>query len=127
MMKKSGAALLLAALLLLGGCGDDAALEERIDMQVASIASASSAVTSSSPGDYIAAERERYDEIVSLGEAALPHLLNELRGAKGDSLEGWIRAKACEDILQEESPVKSWSTGGEWIRQYDEARRKGRS
>lgn len=112
-------------MLLLGGCGGESAqLEENIEANVERIASAPSAQSSSNPGDYIKAERQSYEAIVSLGDKALPHLLQELRGEKGGSLQGWIMAKAGEDILQERSPVKAWASGTDWIEQYDAARKR---
>ncbi|MGF7029613.1 hypothetical protein J2T17_000518 [Paenibacillus mucilaginosus] len=125
-MKLAGMIGGLAAVLLLGGCsgGESAQVEEVIDAHVERIVSAPGVGSSSNPGDYIKAERASYEAIVSLGDKALPHLLQELRGEKGGSLAGWIMAKAGEDILKERSPVQAWGSGTEWVEQYDAARKQ---
>lgn len=59
----------------------------------------SSPLTSSNPGDYIKAHQKEYDEIVSMGEEALPYLIGILDG--GDrGLRGNIVLQLCEDIVK---------------------------
>jgi len=59
----------------------------------------SSPLHSSATGDYIKAHQKEYDEIVSMGEEALPSLIGILNG--GDKgLRGNIVMLLCEDIVK---------------------------
>ena len=72
-------------------------------------------LTSSNYGDYL--KCTQYDELVKLGEPALRAFLSEFaEGSVDDSLEGYIKACACRDILGEPTDKDILPT--EWYRNY---------
>lgn len=72
-------------------------------------------LASSNYGDYL--KCTEYDELVKLGEPALRAFLSEFaEGSVDDSLEGYIKASACRDILGEPTDKDILPT--EWYRNY---------
>lgn len=79
----------------------------------------SSPATSSNPGDYIAAHKAEYDELVSHGENTLRYCFSEfLKGGQTD-LRGHIMALVCQDIAEnagEAFTIDGYlSTGQDWF------------
>ena len=72
-------------------------------------------LTSSNYADYL--KCTQYDELVKLGEPALRAFLSEFaEGSVDDSLEGYIKASACRDILGGTRDKDLLPT--EWYRNY---------
>ncbi|WP_160036844.1 hypothetical protein [Paenibacillus sp. An7] len=94
-------------------------LGNQIERNLVSIMDNNSALASSNPAAYIQDNQNLYDEILASGDKGLEFLLNELKNSKEDGLKEWIMAKACQDILKDESQIGGWSTGKEWLSKYE--------
>ncbi|TYR77071.1 hypothetical protein FZC79_05085 [Rossellomorea vietnamensis] len=70
--------------------------------------------TSSNPNDYINAHLDDFENIISNKQITLDHFLKKLKKSEENSLEEYIMAAACVEILGEKNPVNEWSTGKEW-------------
>ncbi|WP_197088285.1 hypothetical protein [Paenibacillus dauci] len=74
---------------------------------------------SSNPTDYINANKKHYEEITNTGDQGFKFLYGELKQSSNDGLKEWIMAKACEDILKEKKPSIQWTSGKDWLQQYE--------
>lgn len=96
---------------------------DQIERNLVTIMDNNSVLASSNPATYIQNNQNLYDEILASGDKGLKFLLNELKNSKEDGLKEWIMAKACEDILKDESQIEvqieGWSTGKEWFSKYE--------
>ncbi|MFX3647746.1 MAG: hypothetical protein ACE3K2_28065 [Paenibacillus sp.] len=75
-------------------------------------------LTSSNPNDYIAGNREAYEDILNTGEAGRILLLQQLESSPENGLKEWIMAQASTELLGEHNPVEAWHSGKDWLRQY---------
>ncbi|MGG4399091.1 hypothetical protein ABEW61_03110 [Paenibacillus amylolyticus] len=97
---------------------EDQALSETIESKLQQMVSDPVLLTSSNPNDYIAGNREAYDDILNTGEAGLPFLLQQLESSPDNGLKEWIMAQASTELLGELNPVEAWHSGKDWLRQY---------
>ncbi|XOI97420.1 hypothetical protein ACMX2M_15965 [Paenibacillus polymyxa] len=75
-------------------------------------------LTSSNPNDYIAGNREAYQDILNTGEAGRLLLLRQLESSPDNGLKEWIMAQASTELLGEHNPVETWHSGKDWLNQY---------
>ncbi|MDR6715701.1 hypothetical protein [Paenibacillus sp. 2003] len=97
---------------------EDQALSATIESKLQQMVSDPVLVTSSNPNDYIAGNREAYEDILNTGEAGLLFLLQQLESSPDNGLKEWIMAQASTELLGELNPVEDWHSGKDWLRQY---------
>ncbi|WP_339183428.1 hypothetical protein [Paenibacillus sp. FSL R5-0701] len=97
---------------------EDQALSATIESKLQQMVSAPVLLTSSNPNDYIAGNREAYDDILNTGEEGLHLLLEQLEFSPDNGLKEWIMAQASTELLGELNPVETWHSGKDWLRQY---------
>ncbi|WJM09948.1 hypothetical protein [Paenibacillus sp. PK1-4R] len=97
---------------------EDQALSATIESKLQQMVSDPVLLTSSNPNDYIAGNREAYEDILSTGEAGLFLLLQQLESSPDNGLKEWIMAQASNELLGEHNPVEGWHSGKDWLRQY---------
>ncbi|WP_127544491.1 hypothetical protein [Paenibacillus amylolyticus] len=97
---------------------EDQALSASIERNLQQMVSDPVLLTSSNPNDYIAGNREAYDEVLNTGEEGLHLLLQQLESSPDNGLKEWIMAQASTELLGELNPVEAWHSGKDWLRQY---------
>ncbi|WP_340019835.1 hypothetical protein [Paenibacillus sp. FSL H3-0457] len=97
---------------------EDQALTASIESNLQQMVSDPVLLTSSNPNDYIAGNREAYDDILNTGEEGLHLLLQQLESSPDNGLKEWIMAQASTELLGELNPVEAWHSGKDWLRQY---------
>ncbi|GAS80530.1 hypothetical protein [Paenibacillus amylolyticus] len=97
---------------------EDQALSVTIESKLQQMVSDPVLLTSSNPNDYIAGNREAYDDILHTGEAGLLLLLQQLESSPDNGLKEWIMAQASTELLGEHNPVEAWHSGKDWLRKY---------
>ncbi|APO44742.1 hypothetical protein BS614_12525 [Paenibacillus xylanexedens] len=97
---------------------EDQALTASIESNLQQMVSDPVLLTSSNPNDYIAGNREAYDDILNTGEEGLHLLLQQLESSPDNGLKEWIMAQASTEMLGELNPVEAWHSGKDWLRQY---------
>ncbi|MEW9673894.1 hypothetical protein [Ammoniphilus sp. 3BR4] len=115
--------ILFCFVLILFVCGFSAETEKEIikninhSLEILMFAS-NAPNTSSNPCDYIRANQEAFDYIVSQGDTTLNYFLEEFKHGKESGLREFIMALACIQILGDKNPVKQWGNGREWYNLY---------
>lgn len=83
---------------------EDQALSATIESKLQQMVSDPVLLTSSNPNDYIAGNREAYEDILSTGEAGLFLLLQQLESSPDNGLKEWIMAQASTELLESITP-----------------------
>jgi len=116
----SGTVMLCAAWMLVA-CSNQTESQEvswEIESNLQQIVNEPEILTSSNPGDYIAANTEAYVQIMDTGEEGLNVLIQQLESSADNGLKEWIMAQASTELLGERNPVENWQSGKDWLRQY---------
>ncbi|UPK45615.1 hypothetical protein [Paenibacillus pabuli] len=116
----SGAVMLCTAWTLLA-CSNQAESQDvssKIESNLQQIVNAPEVLTSSNPGDYIAANTDAYAQILNTGEEGLNVLIQQLDSSSNDGLKEWLMAQASTELLGERNSVENWQSGKDWLRQY---------
>ncbi|WP_339850578.1 hypothetical protein MKY42_09210 [Paenibacillus sp. FSL W7-1088] len=116
----SGTMMLCAAWMLVA-CSNQTESQNvswKIDSNLQHIVNEPEILTSSNPGDYIAANTEAYAQILDTGEEGLNVLIQQLDLSSNDGLKEWLMAQASTELLGERNPVEHWQSGKDWLRQY---------
>jgi predicted small secreted protein len=112
---------ILFVLLLVTACQTNKNVGDEIEMNLNTIIKNEKIMNASNPNEYIQQNQKAYNEIINYGNDGLNYLTKELKNSDQNGLREWIMAKACEDLLKNENPVKEWSTGKEWISKYEKS------
>ncbi|SDL85461.1 hypothetical protein SAMN05428961_107158 [Paenibacillus sp. OK060] len=116
----SGTVMLCAAWMLVA-CSNQVESHDvswKIDSNLQQIVNETEILTSSNPGDYIAANTEAYAQILDTGEEGLNVLIQQLESSSNDGLKEWLMAQTSTELLGERNPVERWQSGKDWLRQY---------
>ncbi|OME81283.1 hypothetical protein BK122_16700 [Paenibacillus pabuli] len=112
---------MLCAVWMLVACSNQAESHDvswKIDSNLQQIVNETEILTSSNPGDYIAANTEAYAQILDTGEEGLNVLIQQLESSADNGLKEWLMAQASTELLGERNPVERWQSGKDWLRQY---------
>jgi hypothetical protein len=120
LMKK---VIFICILIFLTACSSNSEKEmdtiQQIDRNLSSIVNSKIVnKASSNPYDYITANSEEFNNIVSSKQITLNYFFDKFKDSDENGLKEYIMADACVKILGVKNTVQEWSTGREWYEKY---------